>query len=1209
MSGELRYETLGSTPNRVFVIQYKNWRRFATPTGIHTNFQIRLAETDNSIEIHYGASNTNATNTSQEVGLRGPTNAFATNVNNRLVATGGNWATSAPGASNFSTCAFQNATFPANGQVYRWFAPSCAVPSGNVTTAPNCATDQYTATVNVTALGDALNVDIVSSIHGSIATGVGIGSYPSNPNTFGTPEIFTVVDNGNALCYIPLGPVNYVDNDNTCFPTNASHPVSGTLPITNVPFCVNDPGSSLGVDVFVQSVDLIISHTWNDDMDIQLINPNGTIVDLVFDRFGNGDNLGNPAFCPGGLFTLQDGGDALNTVNTSNVVGTFNPEQPLSNFNDASNPNGEWTLRVTDDNGLNDGGVRFVRVNLTTCPDPVLANNSAPVNNCGTGEFTFNVNVTNDGPGTVDISTDVHGVIHTGVNNGSYAVPATIWGTPVTVTVTSTSLPACTTTLAPVTSSDADEVCHPASRFPVSASSPLNVPFCVSDPGTALGTDVYVQSVDLIISHTWNDDMDIQLINPNGTIVDLVFDRFGNGDNLGHPSLCPGGLFTLAAGGTALNNTNTSNVVGTYAPEQPLSTLHDASDPNGTWILRVTDDNSADDGGVRYVRVNLLPCQSPTAGGQTIVPDCANDEYSIDVNLTSLGTSASIDLTNSFDANVVTANATGIWTVGPFPNGTSVTVTLEATNALCDVSLAQQLYNCPPPNDECANAIAVNCNSITNGNTTFATAEVPLPGLCGTSVSAPGLWYTVVGAGGNMTISLCGSVYDTKLGVYTTPDCVAYTCIAGNDDAVLPSACAGSLQSEVSFLSTLGTTYHIVVNGFAGSTGAFTMEVACLADADSDGVIDIDDNCVNDANPDQADSDEDGIGDVCDDCPLAVDGIANFDDNTCSCNLGYYATITDMDGNDVITACTICPPGSFCADGLVAVECPAGRYQDQPGQIGCIDCDAGSANASTGQTACSACPPGRFSANSGQQLCDLCPANTFNPDAGQTECLACPVGESSVAGSVACTPAAAAQDYRTQADGNWSTLEVWEEFDGVDWVDADVVPTSVHGIITITHVVTSNTNRTVDEVVVSAGSLNISGGIFTVNDGTGTDLECTANLAISGGTVTNGGTISISSGAFAWTGGTIGGAGTFSLDAGSTGSWSTGGKVLNTALTNNGMVTWSGGQIGGQRHVEQYSHRHLDITFTGGSQQLVFLNNAGTLNYTGAGVWSTNSAP
>ncbi|MBK9076106.1 MAG: hypothetical protein IPL77_14235 [Flavobacteriales bacterium] len=145
-------------------------------------------------------------------------------------------------------------------------------------------------------------------------------------------------------------------------------------------------------------------------------------------------------------------------------------------------------------------------------------------------------------------------------------------------------------------------------------------------------------------------------------------------------------------------------MVGTLTPEQPLSTLHDASNPNGTWILRVCDDTGSDLGDVRFVKVNIVPCESPVAGGQTIVPACGTNEFSIDVNLTSLGSSATIDLTNDFDANVVTANATGIWTVGPFPSGTTVTVTLEATNALCDVTLTPQTYNCPPPNDLCANA-------------------------------------------------------------------------------------------------------------------------------------------------------------------------------------------------------------------------------------------------------------------------------------------------------------------------------------------------------------------------------------------------------------------------------------------------------------------------------------------------------------------------
>ncbi|HEY5935348.1 MAG TPA: hypothetical protein VIU61_11950 [Kofleriaceae bacterium] len=42
-------------------------------------------------------------------------------------------------------------------------------------------------------------------------------------------------------------------------------------------------------------------------------------------------------------------------------------------------------------------------------------------------------------------------------------------------------------------------------------------------------------------------------------------------------------------------------------------------------------------------------------------------------------------------------------------------------------------------------------------------------------------------------------------------------------------------------------------------------------DVDKDGVINADDNCVQDANADQSDEDMDAVGDVCDPCPISSD--------------------------------------------------------------------------------------------------------------------------------------------------------------------------------------------------------------------------------------------------------------------------------------------------------------------------------------------------
>ncbi|HKX86673.1 MAG TPA: hypothetical protein VJL37_08365, partial [Flavobacterium sp.] len=67
---ELRFATIGIAPNRIFVAQWKNFKRFGG--AVHNyNFQIRLYETSNEVEVVYGDMVFGPSGYSAQVGLSG----------------------------------------------------------------------------------------------------------------------------------------------------------------------------------------------------------------------------------------------------------------------------------------------------------------------------------------------------------------------------------------------------------------------------------------------------------------------------------------------------------------------------------------------------------------------------------------------------------------------------------------------------------------------------------------------------------------------------------------------------------------------------------------------------------------------------------------------------------------------------------------------------------------------------------------------------------------------------------------------------------------------------------------------------------------------------------------------------------------------------------------------------------------------------------
>ncbi|MEP0774572.1 MAG: PKD domain-containing protein, partial [Acidobacteriota bacterium] len=162
-NSEIRYETLGTSPDRVFVIQYKNFRNYSA-TGDAYNFQIRLHETSNVVRIVYGDFSKNATSRSPQVGLRGASN---TDFNNRSSSTG--WTNTVAGTLNNATVTLSTTYLPPSGLTWDWtpIAPSPSFVTSSKTAPAQVSLGSsiaYTVTIINSGTADATAATMVDPI-------------------------------------------------------------------------------------------------------------------------------------------------------------------------------------------------------------------------------------------------------------------------------------------------------------------------------------------------------------------------------------------------------------------------------------------------------------------------------------------------------------------------------------------------------------------------------------------------------------------------------------------------------------------------------------------------------------------------------------------------------------------------------------------------------------------------------------------------------------------------------------------------------------------------------------------------------------------------------------------------------------------------------------------------------------------------------------
>ena len=131
--------------------------------------------------------------------------------------------------------------------------------------------------------------------------------------------------------------------------------------------------SGLGDAVGKIGVSLYLTHPFDGDLVIQLISPDGTIVNLSKNEGGFGQNFGSSCSPLASRTTFDDNAPLPLSVGTAPFVGSFRPTEPLTAFTGKSGAalNGTWRLRVIDSAPQNSGTLQCWTLALypTLCAD------------------------------------------------------------------------------------------------------------------------------------------------------------------------------------------------------------------------------------------------------------------------------------------------------------------------------------------------------------------------------------------------------------------------------------------------------------------------------------------------------------------------------------------------------------------------------------------------------------------------------------------------------------------------------------------------------------------------------------------------------------------------------------------------------------------------------------------------------------------------
>ena len=442
------------------------------------------------------------------------------------------------------------------------------------------------------------------------------------------------------------------------------------------------------------------------------------------------------------------------------------------------------------------------------------------------GSYFVNLNILAGGCGNTNNLNQVVQIGTTPTSTSSVANPTVCLGQSTTITGSFTPTPYVVNCTPPVSGTT-----FLPDGSGVSYSTSINVS-CFNS-GQTLTAANQIQDICLNMEHSYQGDLSIQIICPNGQTCALKDYPGGAYNYLGapldDPAVGPGvganycfsmsGSVLLCNGPTTANQGTpayTSITAGTYLPTGNFSSLIGCP-LNGPWTIQVTDNLFSDNGYIFNWDLNFAPALLPASA-------------------------------NSFTPTIVSQTWTG-------PNitsssGTNITVTPTSTGTQCYTLTAVDNFGCSYSRTQCFNVINGPFAGVSNTLAVCSSAAASnLYSLLGPGVSTTGTWsgpapaltggylgtfnpasytagtynytYTVPASGGcpasSAVIAATIRPNPSATLTFTNPSC------GNNNGVIVITNTSGGVQTITSFASSAGAVSGQTVTGLPAGTPVITL--------------------------------------------------------------------------------------------------------------------------------------------------------------------------------------------------------------------------------------------------------------------------------------------------------------------------------------------------------------------------------------------------